>query len=342
MMELFWAFLKIGAFAFGGAYGAIPLIRDTVLSHGWMDAQMFANLTAVAESTPGPIMVNLATYVGAAEAGLPGALAATLGVVLPSFVLILLVSAAFRSLLGYPAVRAALQGIKPCLAGLILAAGVGLCSDAVFSGGGADPVAAAVLGALLYFGVYPRDFDSTLPALAPMMEQAGISRGTAVSLLLGVLVYGPVINLFFAIGEEIGWRGFLYPALRQRMFTLPACLLVGAIWGLWHTPINLMGHNYGTSYPGFPWLGILGMCLFTTSAGTFLAWLSERSGSLWPAALAHGTINAAAQVALLFRGAEGAVRQIWGPAVTGILAGMPMLVLSAVLLVRKGSWRKSW
>lgn len=84
------------------------------------------------------------------------------------------------------------------------------------------------------------------------------------------------------------------------------------------------------------------MCLFTTSAGTFLAWLSERSGSLWPAALAHGTINAAAQVALLFRGAEGAVRQIWGPAVTGILAGMPMLVLSAVLLVRKGSWRKSW
>ena len=149
MMELFWAFLKIGAFAFGGAYGAIPLIRDTVLSHGWMDAQMFANLTAVAESTPGPIMVNLATYVGAAKAGLPGALVATLGVVLPSFVLILLVSAAFRSLLGYPAVRAAPQGIKPCLAGLILAAGVGLCSDAVFSGGGADPVAAAVLGVLL-------------------------------------------------------------------------------------------------------------------------------------------------------------------------------------------------
>lgn len=148
MMELFWAFLKIGAFAFGGAYGAIPLIRDTVLSHGWMDAQMFANLTAVAESTPGPIMVNLATYVGAAEAGLPVP-GSYLAVVLPSFVLILLVSAAFRSLLGYPAVRAALQGIKPCLAGLILAAGVGLCSDAVFSGGGADPVAAAVLGALL-------------------------------------------------------------------------------------------------------------------------------------------------------------------------------------------------
>ena len=149
MMELFWAFLKIGAFAFGGAYGAIPLIRDTVLTHGWMDAQMFSNLTAVAESTPGPIMVNLATYVGAMEAGLPGAVAATLGVVLPSFLLILLVSAAFRSLLGYPAVRAALQGIKPCLAGLILAAGVGLCGDAVLSGGSTDWAAALILGLLL-------------------------------------------------------------------------------------------------------------------------------------------------------------------------------------------------
>ena len=149
MMELFWAFLKIGAFAFGGAYGAIPLIRDTVLSHGWMDAQMFANLTAVAESTPGPIMVNLATYVGAAEAGLarrpggyPGRGAALLCADPAGF-------GGVPQLLGYPAVRAALQGIKPCLAGLILAAGVGLCSDAVFSGGSADPVAAAVLGALL-------------------------------------------------------------------------------------------------------------------------------------------------------------------------------------------------
>lgn len=148
MMELFWAFLKIGAFAFGGAYGAIPLIRDTVLSHGWMDAQMFANLTAVAESTPGPIMVNLATYVGLWKPVCPGALVATLGVVLPSFVLILLVSAAFRSLLGYPAVRQ--RSRASALSGRAdPGAGCGLCSDAVFSGGSADPVAAAVLGVLL-------------------------------------------------------------------------------------------------------------------------------------------------------------------------------------------------
>lgn len=127
-----------------------------------------------------------------------------------------------------------------------------------------------------------------------MMEQAGISRGTAVSLLLGVLVYGPVINLFFAIGEEIGWRGFLYPALRQRMSTLPACLLVGAIWGLWHTPINLMGHNYGTSYPASHGWGFWGCASLPPRQA--LSWPGCRRGAVpsgrrrWPT----GPINAAA------------------------------------------------
>ena len=122
MMELFWAFLKIGAFAFGGAYGAIPLIRDTVLSHGWMDAQMFANLTAVAESTPGPIMVNLATYVGAAEAGLPGALVATLGVVLPSFLVIYAVSFVLRQFSDLAVVQYAFNGIRAGVLALLLKA----------------------------------------------------------------------------------------------------------------------------------------------------------------------------------------------------------------------------
>ena len=122
MMELFWALLKIGAFAFGGAYGAIPLIRDTVLSHGWMDAQMFANLTAVAESTPGPIMVNLATYVGAVEAGLPGALAATLGVVLPSFLVIYVVSFVLRQFSDLAVVQYAFNGIRAGVLALLLKA----------------------------------------------------------------------------------------------------------------------------------------------------------------------------------------------------------------------------
>ena len=122
MMELFWAFLKIGAFAFGGAYGAIPLIRDTVLSHGWMDAQMFANLTAVAESTPGPIGINMATYVGFTVAGVPGAVIATLGEVTPSIIVILIIAALLRNFRENRYVDRAFYGLRPASTGLIGAA----------------------------------------------------------------------------------------------------------------------------------------------------------------------------------------------------------------------------
>ncbi len=85
--DLLIGFLKVGLFAFGGAYGAIPLIRDVVLSYGWIDDELLTYMIAVSESTPGPIMVNLATYVGSSQAGFPGALIATTAVVLPSFII---------------------------------------------------------------------------------------------------------------------------------------------------------------------------------------------------------------------------------------------------------------
>ena len=124
LLELFIGFLKVGCFAFGGAYGAIPLIRDAVLSHGWLDDEMLTYMIAVSESTPGPIMVNLATYVGSSQAGIPGALIATLAVVLPSFLLILLVTALLKTLLQKPWIQAVLRGLKPCMIGILLATGV--------------------------------------------------------------------------------------------------------------------------------------------------------------------------------------------------------------------------
>ena len=82
LLDLFLGFLKVGCFAFGGAYGAIPLIRDVVLSYGWLTDEALTYMIAVSESTPGPIMVNLATYVGSSQGGFFGALLATLAVVL--------------------------------------------------------------------------------------------------------------------------------------------------------------------------------------------------------------------------------------------------------------------
>lgn len=123
-LELFFGFLQVGCFAFGGAYGAIPLIRDVVLSYGWLDDEALSCMIAVSESTPGPIMVNLATYVGSSQAGLPGAVIATTAVVLPSFLVILLVTAVLKTLLRHRYVQAVLGGLKPCMAGIILATGV--------------------------------------------------------------------------------------------------------------------------------------------------------------------------------------------------------------------------
>lgn len=124
LLELFIGFLRVGCFAFGGAYGAIPLIRDVVLSYGWLDEEMLTYMIAVSESTPGPIMVNLATYVGSSQAGIPGALIATIAIVLPSFIIILLVTALLKTVLKNPYVQAALRGLKPCMIGIILATGV--------------------------------------------------------------------------------------------------------------------------------------------------------------------------------------------------------------------------
>lgn len=147
-LRLFLEFLKIGAFSFGGAYGAIPLIRETALAQGWMDAAMFVNVVAVSESTPGPIMVNAATYIGAVQGGVAGAAAATLGVILPSFLIILLFTVFFRGLLTRRPVQAALRGIKPCLMGMILATGLWMALTAVLGSPTApqfDPVSALLL-----------------------------------------------------------------------------------------------------------------------------------------------------------------------------------------------------
>ena len=122
--DLLLGFLKVGCFSFGGAYGAIPLIRDIVLSYGWLNEEVLTDMIAVSESTPGPIMVNLATYVGSSQAELPGSLVATLAVVLPSFIIILLVTALLKTVLKNPYVQAVLRGLKPCMIGIILATGV--------------------------------------------------------------------------------------------------------------------------------------------------------------------------------------------------------------------------
>ena len=183
-LDLFIGFLKVGLFAFGGAYGAISLIRDVVLSYGWLSEEMITYMIGVSESTPGPIMINLATYVGSSQGGVLGALIATLSVVLPSFITILLVMIILKKVLKNPYVQAALGGMKSCVIGIILATGIFMMLQPCLGGlqdMSVDVTAiimTVVLGAV-YFG--SRKFFKR--GISPI----GLIGISAIS---GVLVYG--------------------------------------------------------------------------------------------------------------------------------------------------------
>ena len=123
-LNLFWEFFVTSCFTFGGAYGAIPLIRDMVLSNGWLTEERLTYMIAVSESTPGPIMVNLATYIGYHQGGVLGSAIATFAVILPAYLVILLVLSILKNTIKNPYVQAVLRGLKPCVTGIVLATGI--------------------------------------------------------------------------------------------------------------------------------------------------------------------------------------------------------------------------
>lgn len=183
-LELFVGFLTVGSFSFGGAYAAIPLIRDVVLSYGWLDEDTLMNMVAISESTPGPIMVNMATYVGSSKAGIWGGALATFAVVLPAFFIILLIMVLMRKMLDHKYVQAVFRGLKPCIAGIILATG---CHMIIKNGISPlfqqaidfrAPIIFLIL-ALLYFGLRGVRKKKTSPIIM-----------IAISAVLGIFAYG--------------------------------------------------------------------------------------------------------------------------------------------------------
>ena len=122
LLNLFASFFKIGLFTLGGGYAMIPMISDTVISNGWISTERLIDYIAISESTPGPFAINIATFVGMSQAGLIGAAVATLGVVLPSFIIILIIARFFLSFSDNRYVKSALNGLRPAVVGLIAAA----------------------------------------------------------------------------------------------------------------------------------------------------------------------------------------------------------------------------
>lgn len=205
------------------------------------------------------------------------------------------------------------------------------------------PALLTAIGAAMYFAVFPGHFDVSGEYLKAnggaealeLMEVQGVSYFQYVQItIVGCLTYAPLVNSLFAVGEEAGWRGFLYPQLKAKFGRKKGWLIGGVIWGIWHWPVIwLIGYEYGTDYVGFPIVGMLIFCIFTTAAGIVCDWLYEKSGCIWIPSIFHGAINAAATVPMALCLADTGSMRLLGPAPNGMLAGIPFIAFAVILFL---------
>ena len=150
-LELLWSFVQIGLFSIGGGYAAMPLIQHQVVDlHPWLTMTQFADVIAIAEMTPGPITVNSATFVGIRMAGIPGALVATMGCILPSLIIVSLLSWLYEKYRSMDAMQAVLACLRPAVVALIASAALTILRVVVFAGGVVSAEAVQMLYVALF------------------------------------------------------------------------------------------------------------------------------------------------------------------------------------------------
>ncbi|WP_251342195.1 CPBP family intramembrane glutamic endopeptidase [Haloplanus halophilus] len=199
------------------------------------------------------------------------------------------------------------------------------------------PVALVLVGVGAYALLLPAHLDPTLgtlrsalglPAGAPLPASPPVLVGLVVA---QALLVAPVVNAPFAFGEEFGWRGYLLPKLLPLGWRR-AVLVSGAVWGVWHWPVIAMGYNYGLDYPGAPWTGLLAMTWFTVVVGAFLAWVTIRAGSVWPAVVGHAVVNGVGGLGVLL--VSGNPTPLLGPAAVGVVATLGWAAAAVAVLRR--------
>ena len=198
----------------------------------------------------------------------------------------------------------------------------------------------------IYFLLVPGSFDPDCGYMRLTMEAAGTpydAQAVPIQLLMLIqtvqaLLLSPALNFITCFGEEWGWRGYLLPKVSRHFSTLPTLLITGIIWGLWHAPLTVIGHNYGLGYWGFPYTGIAMMCVFCTVLGVFLSYLTLKTNSCIPAILAHGAINGIAAIGMYFT-ADGGDPFI-GPAPTGIIGIIPFVLVAIPMVIHLKKYEK--
>ncbi len=188
-LELFLTFFLIGAFTFGGGYAMLPLIQEQVAAHGWMEAAQITDFIAVSESTPGPFAINISTYVGMEMGGLLGAACATLGVVLPSFIVILIVAKCYAAFQNSRIVSGCMTGLRPVVVGLIGSAVLTMAGDAFFPAGAsfeAVMTMAFIVAAVIFVIMLILAFKKVSPVIIILLSAAlGIAGGYAQAYFYG-------------------------------------------------------------------------------------------------------------------------------------------------------------
>lgn len=214
-LQLFFSFLMIGTVSFGGGYGMISLIRETVLSYGWLSEEEFLNFIAVSESTPGPLAVNMATFIGSSQGGILGSFFATLGVVMPSFFIILLIAALLKNFMKYAGVQAFLSGIRPCVVAMILSTAVTMGLGTLFSVRSVDDI-----GSLLNLGL-------SSEAVSPYSSAAGsLSSGAVVPDYKGIFIF------VFLIVLHVLWKHFRKKTISPILMLLLSAGLGMVVYGV--------------------------------------------------------------------------------------------------------------
>ncbi len=192
----------------------------------------------------------------------------------------------------------------------------------------------SIAGVLVFFLIFPTYFDHDLSIITKQLDAVSVVISPTWIILAQTafaLVISAPINALATFGEEFGWRGFLLPELLA-LGKRKALLISSAIWGVWHWPMILMGHNYGLNYWGYPWLGLLVTVWFTLSIGIYFGWLSLKGKSVWPAVLAHGSLNGLASIGALFL--NGTPPLLLGPSPAGLLGALPFTALSCWIIIR--------
>ena len=194
-----------------------------------------------------------------------------------------------------------------------------------------------ILGVILFFIIFPNMLDTNLTSLKESLQSQGVTIDANIILIAqfvqGILI-GPIINIIFTLGEEIGWRGYLLQKLCKQFNVQKSIIISGVIWGIWHAPIIAMGYNYGTGYLGAPWLGIFDMIVFCIFVGSYLSYITIKTKSVIPAGIAHSAINSFAAIGMII--CKSNANPFIGPLPTGIIGGSIFILVGIYCYIKIG------